>query len=282
MLKLAATIVMLASTASVAGPSKREIRVGEVYELSLMHKESSQREDGSSSSNSQDGLVEKVIAITDKGVELEYDLPAGATEQDRLREWTLPARIFKPDVGAPLLLNTPELEKRLERFLTAAKWDRAVCGRWIFTWNAFRIECDPQSVLKLIEGFDLGPCGLTMGAVYEFPGTLRAAPLVRRQASYGSTQYDATFAVDPEAIRQAQVESDVVVGEIVKEPVTREQARRKHAANQISGTIAVTLETDGSGCATRRIATSQVTIKAGGKLETRTTTQTLERKLQGS
>lgn len=282
MLRLSAVILILTSASLSAEPSRREMRVGDVYELSLIHMESSRRDDGSSSSNGRDSLVEKVIAITDKGVELEYDLPAGATEKDRLREWTLPARIFKPAVGTPQLLNAPELEKRLGHFLKAARWDRAVCGKWIFTWNAFRIECDPQSVLTMIERFDLGPCGLTTGTVYEFPGTLQAAPLVRRESDSGGNHYDATFVVDPEAIRQAQVESDVVVGEIVKEPVTPEQARRKHAAEHISGTITVTLETDSSGCATRRTATSQVTIKADGKLETRSTTQTLERKLQGS
>ena len=104
-----------------------------------------------------------MIAARDTGIELEYDLSRDAKAEDRARIWQFPARVFKPSNGPMQLLNASELEARLEVWLKAAGWDRSVCGRWIFTWNAFRIDCDPQSIIKAIEAIDLWSFDLRVG-----------------------------------------------------------------------------------------------------------------------
>jgi hypothetical protein len=122
---------------------------GETYELTKSYDTSEQTSNGSSgSSRGHDTILERVIAARNTGIEFEYDFSNNAKAEDRARNWQFPARVFKPSNGAMQLLNASELEVRLEGWLKAAGSDRSVCGRWIFTWNAFRIDCDPQSIIE--------------------------------------------------------------------------------------------------------------------------------------
>jgi len=86
---------------------------------------------------------------------LEYDLPDDSTEQDRSKVWELPARIKMMLDGSITLLNVKELEQRNANWLKKANWTKEICGQWIFTWNAFKIECEPQAALEVIENYDL-------------------------------------------------------------------------------------------------------------------------------
>src|SRR4030095_13399672 len=147
--------------------SPTDRQTGGTYELRLNRESSDRSSDGSEgSSNDRDTISERVIAVRGDGLELEYDLPNEATQEDRAASWQFPARLFKPWSGPTQLLNRAELESRLDAWLKAAKWTRDICGHWIFTWNAFRIECDPQSVLKTIAAFDLRSAELRDGAPY--------------------------------------------------------------------------------------------------------------------
>jgi len=86
--------------------------------------------------------------------------------------------------------------------------------------------------------------------------------------------------VDPDAVRRARAESDVVVGEIVKNPVSLDAALLERAREIVSGTISVTLETDPAGNVRRRTKVTKLDIKGpDGRSETRTVTETLERRL---
>lgn len=263
-----------------AEPSPAGSRNDDTYELQVNRESVGDSSDGStSSSTDRDTIVERVVAVREDGLELEYDLPKEADAKARAADWQFPARVFKPRSGPTQLLNRAELEMRIDAWLKAAKWTREACGRWIFTWNAFRIECDPQSVLKTIEAFDLRSVDLRDGAPYQEKRAVGPAPLIRKAVGQGSATFIAELKIDCEAVRRERAESDVIIGEIMKEPVTLEAALQKRATEAIAGTISVTFDADSTGNARQRSRIAKVETKsANGVVETETVTETLERR----
>lgn len=264
-----------------AEPLSRGPQAGETYEISMERESTEESSDGSSGSSSdRDTIIERVIAVRNDGLELEYNLPKETSTEERASDWQFPARVFKPNVGPMQLLNRTELEVRVEDWLKAANWTRDVCGHWIFTWNAFRIECDPESVLKTIEAFDFASADLRDGALYQEKQALGSAPLARQTVQADGATFTVELKVDPEAVRRERAESDVVVGEIMKKPVTLDAALRARATETISGTIAITFDTDSAGNAWRRTRVAKLEIrKANDEVETKTITETVERRL---
>jgi hypothetical protein len=221
-----------------------------------------------------------VIGLRAEGLELEYDLPNAATPDDRARNWQFPARVFKPFGGPAQLLNGPELEARVDAWLKAAELPRTACGHWIFTWNAFRIECDPQSVIKAVQSFDLRSVDLREGAAYQESGARGSGKLARKAGALDGEIFAVEMPIDPDAVSRARAESDVVVGEIVKKPVSLDEALRKRAREIISGTISVAFETDSAGNVRSRTKVTKLDITEPDRTsETQTITETLERQL---
>lgn len=257
-----------------------QAKAGEEYEIRKSYETSEERSDGGSGSSSgHDTLLERVIAVRADGMELEFDLPKDATAEERAREWKFPALVFKPASGPMRLLNRAELEARLDDWLKRAKWTRAICGHWIFTWNAFRIGCDPQSAIEIIKSYDLTSLDLRDGASYWTIEARAPGNLARKSSRPDGATFAATMEVDPDAVRRARAESDVAVGEISQKPVTLEAALREHAKENISGTISVTFETNAAGNPRRLIKVTKLQIKSpDGQSETRTATETIERR----
>ncbi|HEV2747120.1 MAG TPA: hypothetical protein VGW34_07460 [Allosphingosinicella sp.] len=262
-------------------PLKPVPKVGEEYEISKSYETSRQTSGGASgSSHGRETILERVIGVREAGLELEYDLPKGATAEARAREWQFPVRVFRPSGGAMQLLNRRELEARLEGWLKAAGWPRTVCGSWIFTWNAFRIECDPQSVIETIEAFDLRSIDLREGASYLDLDARRPGTLVRKAAGPNGSTFAAVMEVDPNAIRRARAQADVVVGEIMREPVTLDTAFRERAKENIRGTISITFDTDAAGNVRRRTRVTKLEIeRPDGESETARAREKVERRL---
>jgi len=257
-------------------------QAGAVYELLLRHESKSEDSDGSSSSsNGTDTLIERVIEVTPEGLVLEYDLASEeGLRHGRADQWQYPFRVFKPLDGPIRLLNAAELEARIMRWLEHSEIPRSACGTWIFTWNAFRIECDPQSVIEGVARFDMRPGDLRGGAQFHEQGANEPAHITETAAAPEGAAYVVELAVDPEWVRREKAESDVVVGEITREPVTLEEALRAHSAEQISGTITITFETDANGSVRRRTKLTRLETRTpDGSVETSTTTETLERRL---
>lgn len=273
-----ASLVLLACAAcaqpSVAGP-----RIGDTYEVTLTRDSQQQATDGASgSSHDQDTLVERVIGVRSDGVELEYDLPSGAPKEERASTWQFPARVFRPWTGPVQLLNRPELETRIDAWLKSGNVPRSACGHLIFTWNAFRIECDPDAVIKAVEAFEL-PTIIREGAPYSDPDALIPAALTKKNAGPHGATFVADMKIDPNAVRRAKAETDVGVGEIMNKPVTLDDALARHANDDVSGTISVNLDTDASGQVWRRKTVTVVKIKRDkGQSETEITTTALERR----
>ena len=274
-----AGLLLLASDTRGESPQSAP-KVGEEYEISKRYETSQQTSDGSSgSSRGRDTILERVIGVREGGLELEYDLPKNATAEDRARSWQFPVRVFRPINGSMQLLNRPELEARVEGWLKAAGWTRAVCGRWIFTWNAFRIECDPQSVIKAVEAFDLRSADLREGAPYQETEARGPGTLTRKAAGPNGATFAVVMEIDPDAVRRARADSDVAVGEIVRKPVTLDAALRERAKESVSGTISVTFDTDSAGNVRWRTKVTKVETKGpDGRSERQTVTETVERR----
>src|SRR5437899_3217678 len=238
-------------------------KVGEEFEIDKRYETSHQTSDGSSSGNSRgrDTILERVIGVREGGLELEYDLPRAATAEDRARNWQFPLRVFRLSSGPMQLRNRPELEARVEGWLKAAGWTRAVCGRWIFTWNAFRIECDPQSVIKTIEALDLRSADLREGAPYQETEARGPGTLTRKAAGPNGATFAVVMEIDPDGVRRARAESDVAVGELVQKPVTLDAALRERGKESVSGTISVIFDTDSAGNVRRRTKVTKVETK---------------------
>ena len=276
---LAATI--LPALAARAEPPPSQPR--EVYEIRREANSSSRTSGemgGSGTTHDVDVLVERVIAVRDDGVELEYDLPADATADDRASDWHFPVRVLRPPHGPLQLLNGPELQARLETWLREAGIPREACGHWIFTWNAFQIDCDPQSAIPAIEQFTLWPDELRDGASWQQPGSRAPVALREEGRASGHTAFVARMEVDPEAVRRDRVHTDIVVAEIMHRPLTPEAARQAHAAEQISGTIVTTFEIDAARNLRRRTTVTELEVRGGAEgAEHRTVTETVERRL---
>lgn len=276
-------IAALLSPSDYAGAqsSKFAVQVGEEYELSKSYNSANRTSDGSSGSSSgKDTILERVIGVREGGLELEYDLPKSASPDERARNWQFPARVYVPSNGPMQLMNGNELEVRVDGWLKAAKWTRSMCGRWIFTWNAFRIECDPQSVIRTIEEFDLRSADLRDGASYRDKNALSSGTLARAEAGPDGATFAATMQVDPNTVRRALAESDRATGEILQKPVTLDDALRERAKSTVRGTITVTFGTDSSGNVQRRTKVTTLVIKQpDGQSENRTSTEIVERRL---
>lgn len=271
-----AAALVLPATIARAAALPLAPQVGDTYEITLTRDSAG----SSGSSHDKDVLIERVVDLRADGMELEYDLPKAATAEERAGNWQFPARVFKPFDGPAQLLNIPELEARVDGWLKAAGWPRTVCGHWILTWNAFRIECDPQSVIKAVQAFDLRSADLREGAPYREPEALGSGNLARKPAGPDGAIFAVELPVDPDAVRRARAESDVVVGEIMKKPVSLDAALLERAKEMVTGTISVTFVTDPAGDLRRRTKVTKLDIRRpDGRSETETVTETLERRL---
>lgn len=272
-------LLLLANTARSEQPQFAP-KVGEEFEISRRYETTEQNSDGSSgSSRGRDAILERVIGVRDDGVELEYDLPKDATAEDRARSWQFPVRVFRPNNGVMQLLNGRELEARVDGWLKAGGWTREACGRWIFTWNAFRIDCDPQTVIETLEAFDLNSVDLREGAPYQDTQARGTGTLTRKAAGPNGATFTVVLEIDPDAVRRARADSDVVVGELMRKPVTLDAALSARASETVTGTISVTFETDPAGNTRSRTKVTQVETKGpDGRTESRTATETVERR----
>ena len=158
-----------------------------------------------------------------------------------------------------------------------ASLSRTACGHWIFTWNALRIECDPQSVIKTVEAYDLRSADPHEGAPYRDSEAGSPGKPARKAGVADGETFVVEMPVDPEAVRNARAESDVILGEIIKKAVSLETALHDRPGEIVSGTISVTFETDANRNVRRRTRVTKLDIKLpDGRSETQTVTDTLE------
>ncbi|MDQ3145122.1 MAG: hypothetical protein M3Q57_09650 [Pseudomonadota bacterium] len=272
----------LPTSAWCAAPSFPARQVGDIFEIRHEYQSEDQTDDGSSSGSSGSNHDRRASDWRSRdGLELEYDFPKDSTEEDRSREWQFPAHIFRPFRGAPQLLNRADLEARIDVWLKRWKIGRETCGKWIFTWNAFKIECDPQSVITSLEQYNLWVPELAEGTPYRTPQAREAAPLKRLAGSIPAS-FVAQLIVDPDKLRQEQAEADVIVSQMIGKPQTLDEALRARSSETASGSVIVTFDTDGSGRVRQRTEVVKLTIRGpDGKVETKRRTEKVERRRLG-
>lgn len=282
LLAVVAAVILPAHPAGAQTPLDQP-RAGEIYEIRRVVDSTSTSTEmmgSSGSSHDEDALVERVIAVGDAGVELEYDLPSGTSADERASDWKLPVRVLRPPHGPLQLLNGAELERRVDRWLTGGGMTRQACGHWIFTWNAFQIECDPQAAIPMLESFILWPDELRDGASWQQEGGRAPAALRLERPGPGREIFVARMEIDPEAVRRERIHSDIVVAEIMRRSLTPEAALQAHAAERISGTIVITFEIDAVHHLRRRTTVTELEVRgADRQSEHRTVTETVERRL---
>lgn len=271
--------LLLPAPVAPAQPGPPGDRAGDRYELVRRYESSSESSEGATgSSGGHDMLVERVVAVRADGLELEYRLPEDSPAQSRESQWQFPARVLRLSDGKLQLLNRAELEARVERWLKKGKMTRDACGRWIFTWNAFRIDCDPETVIPLVRSWDLRSPELREGALHREEEALAPAPLTLQPDGLEGPVFVARMEIDPAAVRRGRAESDVAVGEMTGKAVTLEAAEAERAKEAVSGTITVTFAADPAGRVKRRTKVVELEIrKPGGATETERMTETLER-----
>ena len=278
---IAGLTATLTTSAAFAWVSPPKLAVGEEHEIIVSYETSEWGSDGSSGKSSgHNGMLERVIAASERGLELEFDLPREATAEDRARVWEYPARVLQPSSGPMQLLNGPELDARLDPWLATAGFTRQMCGRWIFTWNAFRIECDPQSVIAAIEAINLLSVDLRDGAPYRHPGTIGSGNLARTSEGPDGATFSVTLVIDADALRKSRAEADVVVGEILQRPLTLDAALRERSRETITGQVEITFNVDAAGRPTKRkVVTTLETLEFDGVTKTDRRTETVTRRV---
>lgn len=274
------TALLLPAAAACAHTAKPLPKVGAEYEI-IRSYETAQETNGESSGSSRgrDGMLERVIGLRDGGLELEYDLPANTPAEHRARVWQFPVRVFKPASGPMQLIDRSELDARVDAWLAAAGLTRAACGEWIFTWNAFHIECDPETIIQTIHSIDLRSIDLREGTLHLEPEARGPGKLTRAATGPDGARFVVALEIDPDAARRDRAEADVIAGEIMQKPVTIDAALRERAKESVSGTIEVTFEADSTGTAWRRIKVTRLRIDGpGDRTETQIATETVERR----
>lgn len=232
--------------------------VGRGYLITYRYETESSTDGEYSSSSSSSGstsVVERVVAWTDEGYVLHYDYPRDGGERSA-SDWQMPAQLRLSEDGEWTLLNESELIARRDEFLRLAELSPDACDRWIFTWNAFQIECDPQSAIEIARHFDISQAGLAAGSAYSEEGALEAGIL--RHGDSDDT-YDVEFEIDPAFIHRGKAESAVIAAEIMGDELSLADALTEQQQFATSGFARVAFELDAAGHIVRR--TRHVTIK---------------------
>ena len=265
-----------------SGPTFAQVSdetAGDRFRITLFHETESKGENGSSSSSSGGHeYLEEIAAVRADGVERIYDVPPEPESDERLIAWQFPVHVLETNDGGIEVLNRDELEMRRDAWLEAAEIPEEACGTWYFTWNAFQVECDPDAIVETIRAIKIQPDDMLVAALFKHPAAHEPGQLMEGEEKGLGVVLSAHMLLNPDYIHRAEAESDVIVGQLMQEPISFEEAYAKRKAERISGTIDVSLEADADGRVWKRTAsiTSEKT-EVDGNVERSVSTETVER-----
>lgn len=216
--------------------------------------------DSRSSSSGRQAIAERIIAVTGDGVEAEYtvlDAPEDVRGNER---WMFPARIRFAADGGKDLLNRDELAERNAAWLAEAKWPREVCSRWLFTWTAIQIRCDPEAAVEAVESFGMHPGRIAEGQPFVLKGALGPVVLARTGGTDGRSVLTGSGPVDVAYLRESAARQAMVVAEITGKTLTLEEAQAQAAAITGGGMMSVTFEVDAAGLVWKRTDRSEMIV----------------------
>lgn len=270
--------ILLAILSNPAWGQAQDETVGDQFQIILFHKSESRGENGSSSSSSGGHeYLEHILSVGEDGVQRRYDVPLDPDDDGRLINWQFPVRVIEGRDGSMEILNRVELENRRDAWLEAAEIPFEACGTWYFTWNAFQVECDPNAILETIKAIKIQPENLVDGAAFNHPAALNPGRL--KSVEGDSATFSVEMTISADYFHRTNAESDVVVGQIMREPISFEEAYAKRKSEQITGKIKVFLKANADG-QVREQTTSIETVKTkvGGEVESGISTETIKRK----
>lgn len=269
-------VVLLVICSAPVSAQEPDERAGDSFRITVLHESKSEGETGSSSSSGGHEYIEQVVAVRQGGVERIYDVPREPDEGSRLIDWQFPVQIFEATNGELEIVNRSDLEARRDAWLEAAEIPSDACGTWYFTWNAFQVECNPDAILETIRAIRIQPERLEDGASFSHAAAIQPGTL-QLLANEGSEFY-VKMSVDADYFHRAEAQSDVIVGEIMKEPVTFEEAFARRKTEQITGTIEVVLTASEDRRVLRQVTLIDTTkIETDGETEQTTSIETIER-----
>ncbi len=174
------------------------------------------------------------------------------------------------------IVNRGDMEARRDAWLEAAEIPFEACGTWYFTWNAFQVECDPEAILETVRRINIQPENLEDGASFSHPAAIRPGSL-QKLNDVGS-EFRVRMVVDEEHFHRSAAQNDVIVGEIMGEPITFDEAYERRTVEQITGTIEVILTVSESGRVAKQVTSIETTkIKIDGKEERSVSNEVIER-----
>lgn len=280
---LATLIATSACEQPTDAPWSSEVE-GSLFEVRVAYESESAGGESSGTSRGHDTLIERIIAVDPTEIVVRYErIPSPRRyvgEQPNLIDWEFPATISVLDPDAIILQNVDEIEARNAEWRQAAGIPDEACGLWYFTWNAFEIECDPNTVVQALEAFMLYNKELYEGREIKEPHTLEGSVLTFVSSLPLTLQAD--FILDPEIIRKERAQQDVIVAQIMQsETITLEDAIEGRATEQISGTLTTEWELDELGRVIKRTRNSNIAIELeSGEIEKLTRKQITTRTLQ--
>lgn len=140
------------------------------------------------------------------------------------------------------------------------------------------MECDPDAVTETIRAIKLQPDDLSNGALFEHPAARTPGRLTKVESTGVGSEYSTQMPVNPDYFHRAYAQSDVVFGEIMREPISFEEAYEKRMAERITGTVKVVLESNSDGRVWRRITSIETEkTEVSGEVEHTVSTETVER-----
>jgi hypothetical protein len=247
-MRLAVTLAAILLSAPVAAQD---------YVLALEYENSTSGEEVNSSASGREAIAERVLAVTPQGAEIEYSLPYDPEDIRGNERWMFPARMRVGADGSKTLLNAEELAARNKAWLAESDWTEAVCSRWLFSWTAVQIRCDPRAAIEAVEGYGMQPGRLAEGQAFALPGALGPVVLARTGGTDGRIILSGSAPVDPAFLREEDARGALVAAEVSGEKITEEQAVAKAAGIAASGTVSLTFEVDAAGMVWRREQVSE-------------------------
>ena len=250
----------LICAAAIAGPANASVEP-EVFEIEVRYETSSQSDDGGSSSSSGGfSYREEAYAPEGKCRIRRFDLNDGPRERP-LAAWEMPVEVRDCRGQSLEITNREEMLARLDEFLTEANLSREACGTHYFTWNVFKIECDPDSVLDTISDINLGAIDLEDGSSLLLPGMGTDVTLaLEGNADSDELEFTGSARIDPEILRNQAAQTIMVVAELNREPISREEAFKELEAVSFSGEVSVTLEFNSEDDGITLVKQSQVIV----------------------
>ncbi len=243
----------------------------EQYEIRIRYQTTSEGEGSSGSSSGGNLYREDVYPAEGECRTRRFDVVDDPERKRPLGVWEMPVEVRDCAGQARVIANREAMVARRDAYLAAAKIPRESCGRYYFSWNVFKIECDPDAILETVAGIDLGSIRLEDGAVFTLPDTDTSVTLtVVPDAPAGQRIFKGRRTIDPEMLREGAIETIMVVAEVRGKVVTREEAMAQIAAHQFSGEAEVTLvEEPAAGRITATFNGSVREVDAEGGVETR-------------